>query len=111
MTNVEIVEGLEQYVLRIKTQLRPYLANGYLKNHPYVVVEKKAITTIQAAIAALSVPVSVEEAVADSARVIEWAREKNRRPANSAFTAGPERQAAYWIEWAESELKGTSHGR
>ncbi len=40
--------------------------------------------------------------VADAARVLAWAREKPRRPATSAFTAGPERQAAYWIEWAEA---------
>ncbi len=40
--------------------------------------------------------------VADAGRVLAWAREKPRRPAQSAFTAGPERQAAYWIEWAEA---------
>ena len=39
---------------------------------------------------------------ADAARVIAWAREQPRRPAATAFTAGPERQAAYWIEWAEA---------
>lgn len=38
---------------------------------------------------------------ADAARVIAWAREQPRRPASTAFTAGHERQAAYWIEWAE----------
>ena len=40
--------------------------------------------------------------VADAASVLMWAQEKPRRPANTAFTAGPERQAAYWIEWAEA---------
>jgi len=39
--------------------------------------------------------------IADAARVIEWASTPNRLPANTAFTAGPERQAAYWIEWVE----------
>ena len=39
---------------------------------------------------------------ADAARVVAWAREAPRRPAHTAFTAGPERQAAYWIEWAEA---------
>lgn len=37
---------------------------------------------------------------ADAARVIEWATDPNRKPSHIAFTAGPERQAAYWIEWA-----------
>lgn len=42
--------------------------------------------------------------IADAARVIEWARSNPRRPANSAFTAGAGRQAAYWIEWAEQNM-------
>ena len=46
-----------------------------------------------------------QDCAADGARVIEWARKKPRPPANVAFTAGPERQAAYWIEWAESSLR------
>lgn len=41
--------------------------------------------------------------VADAGRVLAWAQETPRRPANAAFTAGPERQAAYWIEWSESK--------
>lgn len=45
--------------------------------------------------------------IADAARVIEWARSNPRRPANSAFTAGAERQAAYWIEWAEQNAART----
>ncbi len=40
--------------------------------------------------------------VADAGRVIAWANEKPRKPANLSFTAGPERQAAYWIEWAQA---------
>ena len=41
--------------------------------------------------------------IADAARVIAWARDPQRKPAVQAFTAGAERQAAYWIEWAWSE--------
>lgn len=37
---------------------------------------------------------------ADPERLIEWLSSKNRRPANTAFTEGPERQAAYWMEAA-----------
>lgn len=43
--------------------------------------------------------------VADANRVVEWASSQPRKPAQLAFTAGPERQAAYWIEWAESMMK------
>lgn len=42
--------------------------------------------------------------IADPARVIKWAYDPARKPANTAFTDGPERQAAYWIEWTESIL-------
>jgi hypothetical protein len=42
--------------------------------------------------------------VADAAMVVEWAMTPNRKPAQLAFTAGPERQAAYWIEWVEARL-------
>ena len=38
----------------------------------------------------------------DAAAVVAWAKERPRRAANIAFTSGPERQAAYWIEWAEA---------
>lgn len=38
--------------------------------------------------------------IANAARVIAWAQDPDRKPATTAFTAGPERQAAYWIEWA-----------
>lgn len=40
--------------------------------------------------------------IASADRVIAWATDPNRKPAINAFTAGPERQAAYWIEWAET---------
>ena len=42
--------------------------------------------------------------VADAARVIEWATSTPRKAAVHAFTEGPERQAAYWIEWAEARV-------
>lgn len=42
--------------------------------------------------------------IADAARVIEWARSTPRKQPSQAFTAGAERQAAYWIEWAWSNL-------
>lgn len=41
--------------------------------------------------------------IADAARVMAWARDPQRKPAQQAFTAGAERQAAYWIEWAWAE--------
>jgi hypothetical protein len=44
--------------------------------------------------------------IADAARVIAWARDPDRKPAATAFTAGAERQAAYWIEWAQHEKTG-----
>ena len=42
------------------------------------------------------------EEIADAAKVIAWASKEKRLPPHLAFTAGPERQAAYWIEWAVS---------
>lgn len=52
-------------------------------------------------------PVPAEPSeIADGARVIAWARDPNRKAANLAFTAGPERQAAYWIEWAQTQQAG-----
>jgi hypothetical protein len=41
----------------------------------------------------------------DPARVIEWMNSSPRKPANLAFTDGPERQAAYLIEMAESRVR------
>jgi hypothetical protein len=40
---------------------------------------------------------------ADVDRVLRWYNEKPRKTATQAFTAGPERQAAYLIELAERE--------
>ena len=34
----------------------------------------------------------------DAERVLAWVNDPNRRPSNMAFTAGEERQAAYWAE-------------
>lgn len=51
---------------------------------------------------------SQQSDVADAARVIEWAMDPNRKRANLAFTAGPERQAAYWIEWAQQQWRPIS---
>lgn len=50
-------------------------------------------------------PPAAHPDIADAARVIAWANDPQRQRANTAFTAGPERQAAYWIEWAESRMK------
>ena len=44
---------------------------------------------------------------ANPLRVIEWAKSNPRKPATIAFTDGPERQAAYWIEWALENLPNT----
>ena len=41
----------------------------------------------------------------DAARVLEWMRTPNRKPANLAFTEGPERQAAYWVEIGQQEMQ------
>lgn len=43
--------------------------------------------------------------IADAARVIAWVNSAPRKPAVQAFTAGAERQAAYWIEWAENRAQ------
>jgi hypothetical protein len=48
---------------------------------------------------------AVQEETANPARVLEWMRTPNRKPAQTAFTAGPERQAAYWIEIAQGESR------
>ena len=45
------------------------------------------------------------DVVADAARVIAWAFSSPRKAAIHAFTDGPDRQAAYWIEWAESRAE------
>lgn len=41
----------------------------------------------------------------DAPRITDWAMSSPRKPANVAFTAGPERQIAYWIEWAQEQVK------
>lgn len=41
----------------------------------------------------------------DTSRVLAWMRETPRRPANTAFTDGPERQCAYLIEMADAALR------
>ena len=43
--------------------------------------------------------------IANANRVIEWARSQPRLAPQIAFADGPERQAAYWIEWAEAEAQ------
>lgn len=42
---------------------------------------------------------------ADAGRVIAWAKDPIRKTPNTAFPAGPEREAAYWIEWARAPLE------
>ena len=41
---------------------------------------------------------------ANAAMVITWARSPNRSPANVAFPEGPERQAAFWVEFTEQQF-------
>jgi hypothetical protein len=43
--------------------------------------------------------------MANAALVIAWADSKPRPASHSAFSSGPERQAAYWIEWAEARQR------
>lgn len=43
--------------------------------------------------------------IADASRVLSWARDPARKSPGLAFTAGPERQAAYWIEWAWANVE------
>lgn len=44
-----------------------------------------------------------QDQTVDAARVLEWMRTQPRKAAQLAFTEGPDRQAAYWIEIAQSE--------
>lgn len=39
----------------------------------------------------------------DTERLLSWLNDPNRKPANLAFTAGEERQVAYWMEMAMNE--------
>ena len=41
----------------------------------------------------------------DFNRVLLWSREPDRKGANTAFTEGPERQAAYLVEMTEQPLR------
>ena len=43
--------------------------------------------------------------LADYRRVMEWMYDKDRKPANTAFTEGPERQLAYTVEWLINTLE------
>lgn len=45
------------------------------------------------------------EYIADPARVMAWMQQDPRPSPQAAFTAGPERQAAYWIEMGAWALK------
>lgn len=49
-------------------------------------------------------PQPAQEQNVDAARVLEWMHSKPRKAAQLAFTEGPDRQAAYWIEIAQAEL-------
>lgn len=48
---------------------------------------------------------------ADSERVKEWAWSANRKPANTAFTEGPNRQMAYLIEQVEFDARSKEKER
>lgn len=39
----------------------------------------------------------------DTERLLSWLNDPNRKPANLAFTAGEERQVAYWMEMAMND--------
>lgn len=43
----------------------------------------------------------------DTERLLSWLKDPGRKPANLAFTAGDERQAAYWMEMAMAEALKT----
>jgi formylmethanofuran dehydrogenase subunit E len=40
----------------------------------------------------------------DTERLLSWMNDPYRKPANLAFTAGAERQVAYWMEMAMNEV-------
>lgn len=48
---------------------------------------------------------------ADPERLVEWLTAKKRKPANTAFTEGPERQAAYWMEAAMEMARKERRGK
>ena len=41
---------------------------------------------------------------ADAGRLIAWIQSSDRKPANTAFTEGPDRQVAYAVEWIFTQL-------
>lgn len=47
----------------------------------------------------------------DTERLLSWLNDPNRKPANAAFTAGEERQVAYWMEMAMNEALKTDEVR
>ena len=38
-------------------------------------------------------------------RLMAWLKDPNRKPANTAFTDGPDRQTAYWMEMAMTQTE------
>ena len=82
-------------------------ANQYLPDREYVVIESDwpeyevAWKMIEARCGGAA---QAQQTTADAGRVLEWMRTPNRKPANLAFTDGPERQAAYWIEIAQQRV-------
>lgn len=82
-------------------------ANQYLPDREYVVIESDwpeyevAWKMIEARCGGAA---QAQQTTADAGRVLEWMRTPDRKPANLAFTDGPERQAAYWIEIAQQRV-------
>lgn len=48
-----------------------------------------------------------KQTAVDAERLIAWITDPKRKPANTAFTEGPERQTAYWMEIAMKQLNQT----
>lgn len=84
------------------------------RHTPEVKRLKKRILTLTREITRLAIDRTTNWARAD--RVTAWMRDPNRKSANLAFTAGPERQIAYYFEMAlfaqhASELKKSDGGQ
>lgn len=47
----------------------------------------------------------------DTERLLSWLQDPNRKPANLVFTAGAERQTAYWMEMAMNEALNNDETR
>lgn len=78
-----------------------YARGGLMKGRTRM---REDVTRLQAEVEQLraeNAALKREAHIANAARVLKWADERPRRAPNLAFPAGPERQAAYWIEWAE----------